>query len=697
MLLETTLIVLVQNVKCDLVTDVPLKFIDSGETIFPHGEYSDDTTDSCCGDDDNEYFIFWDDNYLRLDKTACCSSPTHCVDLTDECRPYQYETGALCGDGIDNDCDGLYDCDDNSCTCGTPGSGPEFCNGIGVNNTALHPLGGYYGSTYVDSSKLFYPLNEDYCSDVSGVFLPCLNRDGFRNGETKCGSSDIGIFGVCDTSGTECVNLDVTDFEAEVVGDYFCPLEESFVHGDTIKIDISFDPATYNWDYLAECEIIVGPFSEFTTIKWTNDGTFDLSGNPIQLEYTFNDLVFQPPLVPGAKVDVDVECYIYTDYYDSNGWIVSDVVIEEAVIIPVCDGMCLINDIFMDDGIANSSDEVLGHLPCYYCNTTFDQFDWTLRSDGERCYGRTSHGHCEVGDDNCAGLCCNNDCTTTYMGRFTIEEGQEEDSPQGLALGQSCIFRGKAGLLLCERNNTICNESVCIDDDEFDLLWDLDSDGTKETADVYVCDSHEDCNSTDPTLGCSPRCQCEKMPKCWINGEAYYNGHINSLNPCEVCDITVSAWNWSRLDIGSGCGEWKCSDDLTDYTTAGDGIFAVKGACAINTTDEIECIGISEHFCSDPEIDDFGHGTQVLPCEAECDSIYDINSSGNVCRCDDSIYGICIDTCTWTPDCQGINILGLEFFCGERDLVCPEIFKDPVTGISPDCSTISSCLDPDCP
>ena len=65
------------------------------------GEYQF-ATNECCGDDENEYKISGNG------KEACCDDPTNCVDSGGNCRN-GFETGELCFDGIDNDCDGYID------------------------------------------------------------------------------------------------------------------------------------------------------------------------------------------------------------------------------------------------------------------------------------------------------------------------------------------------------------------------------------------------------------------------------------------------------------------------------------------------------------------------------------------------------------------------------------------------------------
>ncbi len=76
------------------------------------------TTPSCCNDDSGEHHIT-----QGIGTGACCNSTNDCVDASNMCRD-EYLTETTCNDGIDNDCDGLTDSDDEDCS-GDPSCAPE--------------------------------------------------------------------------------------------------------------------------------------------------------------------------------------------------------------------------------------------------------------------------------------------------------------------------------------------------------------------------------------------------------------------------------------------------------------------------------------------------------------------------------------------------------------------------------------------
>lgn len=71
------------------------------------------TSAYCCGDDASEFYRAYS---LNLSITACCNESGECADVDGTCQAGVEETEALCNDGIDNDCDGLIDCQDTNCT-----------------------------------------------------------------------------------------------------------------------------------------------------------------------------------------------------------------------------------------------------------------------------------------------------------------------------------------------------------------------------------------------------------------------------------------------------------------------------------------------------------------------------------------------------------------------------------------------------
>jgi len=69
------------------------------------------TAVECCGDDSSEFFVSAGDG-----PSTCCDLASKCVDSSGICRESVNEdTVALCSDGIDNNCNGLTDCQETSC------------------------------------------------------------------------------------------------------------------------------------------------------------------------------------------------------------------------------------------------------------------------------------------------------------------------------------------------------------------------------------------------------------------------------------------------------------------------------------------------------------------------------------------------------------------------------------------------------
>ncbi len=84
----------------------------SGEPNVGEYDFVGDT--ECCGDDANEYFITKGNG-----PNKCCRNSNTCVDGDGACQSGTSESSANgnCGNGIDNDCDGLTDCDEADCAC----------------------------------------------------------------------------------------------------------------------------------------------------------------------------------------------------------------------------------------------------------------------------------------------------------------------------------------------------------------------------------------------------------------------------------------------------------------------------------------------------------------------------------------------------------------------------------------------------
>ena len=72
---------------------------------------------TCCGDDAGEDYVI-----QGVGTGSCCDKSTDCVDSGNICRENINESNSsLCGDYIDNDCDGKTDCEESSCGGGIIG------------------------------------------------------------------------------------------------------------------------------------------------------------------------------------------------------------------------------------------------------------------------------------------------------------------------------------------------------------------------------------------------------------------------------------------------------------------------------------------------------------------------------------------------------------------------------------------------
>ncbi|MFW6272590.1 MAG: hypothetical protein ACOC2U_02270, partial [bacterium] len=655
------------------------------------GEYSDTTTYECCGDDPNEFYISWNQNYLNQEKKACCDNSNDCVDLDGNCQLYQYETGDLCSDGIDNDCDGLIDCEDDSCTCGTYGPDKTICNGIAKYNN------GFYGALSVKKDSMTFG-NFDYCSDILGDNSPCLIAENNRNSQIKCGNSDEEIFGICYQD--SCDKISTTNFEISVTGDYSCETYNppKFKHEDTLKLDLSFIPemsSLNSWNFFAECKL---EDSKTGFIDYTNSWIvgYKDSKTTTKLSYVLDDSLLEPELVKGSDITLDLSCYIYTDLFANNGWQVSDIISKELIITAACNDECLIENQVISDGTTNS--DLGGNYPCYYCNPELNQFNWTIHMDGERCNSLERLG---ASSNDEAGLCCQGECSTLSMTNFGIEsEHTSADEKKAFWLDMSCLKGNKVGQIKCENSgDLVCDNLRCMDEDQDDGFWDLDYDDYIEYKNYEpLCDQDSDCDSSDGFYICSDNCFCKKVTECTINDKKYLDTKSNPDNPCQICNVSNSITKWSNLKEDTPCGEWKCSSDKAYYrTTSQDAIYGVLGACEWHDSiSEMQCTGVSDFVCADSDLKDLSHGTQKIACQAECDSPYDEDDDGNSCLCLESVSDDCTSGCEWKNPCEGIEIIDKIFYCGESDNLCPEDFTDPNSQQSPNCNTENYCNDPDC-
>ncbi len=90
------------------------------------GEYDTGSETECCGDDAGEFYIDTAGN------TACCDDATDTVDATGACQD-GVPPESICNDDIDNDGDGLVDCNDDDC-CTDNANCPAYTTNEGANN-----------------------------------------------------------------------------------------------------------------------------------------------------------------------------------------------------------------------------------------------------------------------------------------------------------------------------------------------------------------------------------------------------------------------------------------------------------------------------------------------------------------------------------------------------------------------------------
>lgn len=147
-------------------------WVQAGENVGEYGanQYPANNGYGCCGDDLGENYVT-----AGVGPSKCCSSSSDCVDNNGNCQSGNTETGALCSDGIDNDCDGDTDCADTGCI----GSG--IC--CGYENTECCTSGDdCTGSLYCDTT---YAI--DYCCQVGWYWngVVCVDADPCGLGGTQ--------------------------------------------------------------------------------------------------------------------------------------------------------------------------------------------------------------------------------------------------------------------------------------------------------------------------------------------------------------------------------------------------------------------------------------------------------------------------------------------------------------------------------
>ncbi len=137
------------------------------------GEYNFVGATECCGDDSNEYFTI-----KGKGDSKYCRESNNCVDMSGTCQTFALEESAQgnCGDGIDNDCDGLTDFpnDPGCCTANEVGLCSDGidndCDGlVDCADTADCSCCGFENSECCTSGDdCFGTL---YCSTVNPTYL----------------------------------------------------------------------------------------------------------------------------------------------------------------------------------------------------------------------------------------------------------------------------------------------------------------------------------------------------------------------------------------------------------------------------------------------------------------------------------------------------------------------------------------------
>ena len=132
---------------------------------------------ACCGDDNSEYFTT-----AGIGPDQCCSSPIACVDNTSTCMSGLENTGTACSDGIDNDCDGLIDWQDDSCRAFINGTVRDD-TGTPLPNTTITISG-----TNVDGDTVMFTTVTDINGDYAQIVILNISYDviaviaGFETG-----------------------------------------------------------------------------------------------------------------------------------------------------------------------------------------------------------------------------------------------------------------------------------------------------------------------------------------------------------------------------------------------------------------------------------------------------------------------------------------------------------------------------------
>ena len=173
-----------------------------------------------------------------------------------------------------------------------------------------------------------------------------------------------------------------------------------------------------------------------------------------------------------------------------------------------------------------------------------------------------------------------------------------------------------------------------------------------------VCNGLDDnCDGqVDEGNVCDP---CSAPNICTISGQCYSNGQVNPGSPCLECNTAISATSWSSRPAGTVCGASDCIISTCNGSGTCVQVFRPAGtACNdgnANTTNDI-CNGAGS--CSGtpcPDLDADGFST----CSGDCDDANAATNPGATETCGDGVDNNCngqVDENCGSPEiCDGID------------------------------------------